>query len=45
MAPGGANVFTYGDTPKGMVESAGRAHRDELDFRNIVISMKASGRR
>ena len=37
-------LFTYGDTPKGMVESAMEFIRicDELDFHNIVISMKAS---
>ena len=37
-------LFTYGDTPKGMVESAMEFVRicDELDFHNIVISMKAS---
>ena len=37
-------LFTYGDTPKGMVESAMEFVRicDELKFHNIVISMKAS---
>jgi (E)-4-hydroxy-3-methylbut-2-enyl-diphosphate synthase len=37
-------LFTYGDTPVGMVESALEVVRvcDELDFHNIVISMKAS---
>ena len=37
-------LFTYGDTPEGMVESAMEFVRlcDELDFHNIVISMKAS---
>ena len=37
-------LFTYGDTPKGMVESAMEFVRicDALDFHNIVISMKAS---
>lgn len=37
-------LFTYGDTPLGMVESALECIRvcEELDFRNIVISMKAS---
>ena len=37
-------LFTYGDTPQGMVESAMEFVRicDELDFHNIVISMKAS---
>jgi len=37
-------LFTYGDTPEGMVESAMEfVHLcDELDFHNIVISMKAS---
>ncbi|MGC6483748.1 MAG: (E)-4-hydroxy-3-methylbut-2-enyl-diphosphate synthase [Synechococcus sp.] len=37
-------LFTHGDTPKGMVESAMEFVRicDELDFHNIVISMKAS---
>ena len=37
-------LFTYGDTPKGMVESAMEFVRicDDLDFHNIVISMKAS---
>ena len=37
-------LFTYGDTPKGMVESAMEFVRicDELEFHNIVISMKAS---
>lgn len=37
-------VVTYGDTPKGMVESALEVIRvcRELDFHNLVISMKAS---
>ena len=37
-------LFTYGDTPQGMVESAMEFVRicDDLDFHNIVISMKAS---
>jgi (E)-4-hydroxy-3-methylbut-2-enyl-diphosphate synthase len=37
-------LFTYGDTPEGMVESALEFIRicESLDFRNIVISMKAS---
>ena len=37
-------LFTYGDTPKGRVESAMEFVRicDALDFHNIVISMKAS---
>ena len=37
-------LFTYGDTPQGMVESAMEFVRicDSLDFHNIVISMKAS---
>ncbi|QBE68725.1 (E)-4-hydroxy-3-methylbut-2-enyl-diphosphate synthase (ferredoxin) [Synechococcus sp. WH 8101] len=37
-------LFTYGDTPRGMVESAMEFVRlcDALDFHNIVISMKAS---
>ena len=37
-------LFTYGDTPKGMVESAMEFVRicADLDFHNIVISMKAS---
>lgn len=37
-------LFTYGDTPQGMVESALECIRvcEELDFHNIVISMKAS---
>ncbi len=37
-------LFTYGDTPQGMVESAIEFIRicEDLDFRNIVISMKAS---
>ena len=37
-------LFTYGDTPKGMVESAMEFVRicDALDFHNIVVSMKAS---
>ena len=39
-------LFTYGDTPEGMVESAMEFVRicNELDFHNIVISMKASAR-
>ena len=37
-------LFTYGDTPEGMVESAVEFLRicESLDFRNLVISMKAS---
>lgn len=37
-------LFTYGDTPRGMVESALECIRvcEELNFYNIVISMKAS---
>ena len=37
-------LFTYGDTPVGMVESALEFIRicDRLDFHNIVVSMKAS---
>ncbi|TAE58965.1 MAG: 4-hydroxy-3-methylbut-2-en-1-yl diphosphate synthase [Nostocales cyanobacterium] len=37
-------LFTYGDTPEGMVESALEFIRicESLDFYNIVISMKAS---
>ena len=37
-------LFTYGDTPLGMVESAMEFIRicDRLDFHNIVVSMKAS---
>ena len=37
-------VFTYGDTPQGMVESAMEFIRicDQLDFHNIIVSMKAS---
>ncbi len=37
-------LFAYGDTPLGMVESAMEFIRicDELDFHNIVVSMKAS---
>ncbi len=37
-------LFTYGDTPKGMVESAMEFVRicHSLDFHNIVVSMKAS---
>ncbi len=37
-------LFTYGDTPEGMVESAIEFIQicESLDFRNIVISMKAS---
>ncbi len=38
---------TYGDTPEGMAESAMEFLRicEELDFRNIVVSMKASNTR
>jgi (E)-4-hydroxy-3-methylbut-2-enyl-diphosphate synthase len=37
-------LFTYGDTPEGMVESAMEFIQicESLDFHNIVISMKAS---
>eukprot|EP00184_Porphyridium_aerugineum_P004124 CAMPEP_0184695898 /NCGR_PEP_ID=MMETSP0313-20130426/3371_1 /TAXON_ID=2792 /ORGANISM="Porphyridium aerugineum, Strain SAG 1380-2" /LENGTH=483 /DNA_ID=CAMNT_0027154425 /DNA_START=54 /DNA_END=1505 /DNA_ORIENTATION=- len=37
-------LFTFGDTPEGMVESALECIRvcKELDFHNIIISMKAS---
>jgi (E)-4-hydroxy-3-methylbut-2-enyl-diphosphate synthase len=37
-------VFTYGDTPLGMVESALEFIRicEDLEFRNLVVSMKAS---
>eukprot|EP00181_Compsopogon_caeruleus_P001172 CAMPEP_0184686768 /NCGR_PEP_ID=MMETSP0312-20130426/23903_1 /TAXON_ID=31354 /ORGANISM="Compsopogon coeruleus, Strain SAG 36.94" /LENGTH=474 /DNA_ID=CAMNT_0027142215 /DNA_START=36 /DNA_END=1460 /DNA_ORIENTATION=- len=37
-------MFTYGDTPEGMVESALECVEvcNELDFHNLVISMKAS---
>lgn len=37
-------LFTYGDTPLGMVESALEFIKicESLDFRNLVISMKAS---
>ena len=37
-------VFTYGDTPQGMAESAMEFIRicAEMDFHNIVVSMKAS---
>jgi (E)-4-hydroxy-3-methylbut-2-enyl-diphosphate synthase len=37
-------LFTYGDTPEGMVESAIEFIRicESLDFRNLVISLKAS---
>ncbi|WP_353291274.1 (E)-4-hydroxy-3-methylbut-2-enyl-diphosphate synthase [Synechococcus sp. M16CYN] len=37
-------LFTYGDTPEGMVASAMEFVRicDNLDFHNIIISMKAS---
>ncbi|MGB7414857.1 MAG: (E)-4-hydroxy-3-methylbut-2-enyl-diphosphate synthase [Thermosynechococcaceae cyanobacterium] len=37
-------LFTYGDTPVGMVESALEFIRicESLDFRNLVISLKAS---
>ena len=37
-------LFSYGDTPEGMVESALEFIRicESLDFRNLVISMKAS---
>lgn len=37
-------LFTYGDTPEGMVESALEFLRicESLDFRNLVVSLKAS---
>jgi len=37
-------LFTYGDTPEGMVESAIEFIQicESLDFRNIVLSLKAS---
>lgn len=37
-------LFTYGDTPEGMVESALEFIRicESLEFRNLVISLKAS---
>lgn len=37
-------LFTYGDTPQGMVESALEVIRvcRDLDFHNLIISMKAS---
>ncbi len=37
-------LFTYGDTPEGMVESALECIRicQSLDFHNLVVSMKAS---
>jgi (E)-4-hydroxy-3-methylbut-2-enyl-diphosphate synthase len=37
-------LFSYGDTPEGMVESALEFIKicESLDFRNLVISMKAS---
>lgn len=37
-------LFTYGDTPLGMVESALEFIRicEDLDYRNLVISLKAS---
>lgn len=37
-------LFTYGDTPEGMVESAIEFLQicESLDFRNLVISLKAS---
>jgi len=37
-------LFTFGDTPQGMVESAIEFIRicESLDFRNLVISLKAS---
>lgn len=37
-------LFTYGDTPEGMVESALEFIRicESLDFQNLVISLKAS---
>ncbi|MBR8830171.1 MAG: 4-hydroxy-3-methylbut-2-en-1-yl diphosphate synthase (ferredoxin) [Chroococcopsis gigantea SAG 12.99] len=37
-------LFTYGDTPEGMVESALEFIKicESLDFRNLVVSLKAS---
>lgn len=37
-------LFTYGDTPEGMVESAMEFLRicESFDFRNLIVSMKAS---
>ncbi|MBE9223093.1 (E)-4-hydroxy-3-methylbut-2-enyl-diphosphate synthase [Cyanobacterium stanieri LEGE 03274] len=37
-------LFTYGDTPEGMVESALEFIRicESLDFKNLIISLKAS---
>lgn len=37
-------LFTYGDTPEGMVESALEFIRicESLDYRNLVVSLKAS---
>lgn len=37
-------LFTYGDTPEGMVESALEFIRicESLDYRNLIISLKAS---
>lgn len=37
-------LFTYGDTPEGMVQSALEFIRicESLDFRNLVVSLKAS---
>lgn len=37
-------LFTYGDTPEGMVESALEFIKicESLDFRNLIISLKAS---
>ncbi|MEM1368994.1 MAG: (E)-4-hydroxy-3-methylbut-2-enyl-diphosphate synthase [Cyanobacteria bacterium P01_H01_bin.15] len=37
-------LFTYGDTPEGMVESALEFIRicESLDFQNIIVSLKAS---
>src|SRR5579883_668199 len=37
-------LFTYGDTPEGMVESALEFIRicESLDFRNLIVSLKAS---
>eukprot|EP00871_Galdieria_phlegrea_P003455 jgi/Galph1/410/GphlegSOOS_G5153.1 len=37
-------LFTFGDTPEGMVESALECIRvcEELDFHNLVVSLKAS---
>lgn len=37
-------LFTYGDTPEGMVQSALEFIKicESLDFRNLVVSMKAS---